>query len=48
MVLKFDEATKKNVITYCKIHIPWDLLTSYAEELNFRVPINVSFRKSEI
>ena len=35
--------TDKIHIHFIKLHIPWGLLTKYAEDLNFRVPIKVRF-----
>lgn len=31
----------KKYVKFVKVHIPWELLMTYAEELNFQVPINV-------
>ena len=34
--------SEKKIITYYKIHAPWNALLFYAEELNFRAPLQVS------
>ena len=36
-------STDKTKIHFIKLHIPWNVLTKYAEELSFRVPIKVLY-----
>lgn len=33
----------KTILRFIKLHAPWELLCRYAEELNLRAPIQVSF-----
>ena len=36
--------SEKKIITYYKLHAPWNALIFYAEELNFRAPLQVNVK----
>ena len=40
-IFKDIDKSGKKIVKFVKLHIPWDLLMTYAEELNFQVPISV-------
>jgi len=39
--LKEKSATKKGQLHFIKVHIPWEVMLFYAEELNFKGPLKV-------
>ena len=41
--LPFQEksATKKGTLHFIKVHVPWEVMLFYAEELNFKGPLKV-------